>query len=156
MELDLFCPSVVYANWQKQEHLHIGAYFFLLILTPPECPLKPAVDVHTPTVIQNVCGRTLNLSLCVFFFVKSRSVFPTVLSLLLSVFVVRFLSQRLDGVTRSPVYSQLSETLDGLVTIRAFGSQRMWVVFTLSGFLCVLRVFYLFILVLRRMGTNEA
>ena len=87
---------------------------------------------------------------------KSRSVFPTVLSLRLSVFVVRFLSQRLDGVTRSPVYSQLSETLDGLVTIRAFGSQRMWVVFTLSGFLRVLRAIYLFILVLRRMGANEA
>lgn len=31
-------------------------------------------------------------------------------------------AQRLEAVTRSPVYSQLSETLDGLVTIRAFGS----------------------------------
>lgn len=32
--------------------------------------------------------------------------------------------QRLEAVTRSPVYSQLSETLDGLVTIRAFSTQR--------------------------------
>ncbi|CAN0519476.1 unnamed protein product, partial [Scytosiphon promiscuus] len=39
--------------------------------------------------------------------------------------------QRLDGVTRSPVISQLSETLDGLVTIRAFGTQRK-----LTGFFC--------------------
>lgn len=31
--------------------------------------------------------------------------------------------QRLEAVTRSPVFSQLSETLDGLVTIRAFGMQ---------------------------------
>ena len=31
-------------------------------------------------------------------------------------------------MTRSPVYSQLSGTLDGLVTIRAFGMQRKWVV----------------------------
>ena len=35
-----------------------------------------------------------------------------------------FVLQRLEAVTRSPVYSQLSETLDGLVTIRAFGTQR--------------------------------
>ena len=52
---------------------------FLLILTPPECPLKPAVDVHTSTVIQNVCGRTFRSAF--FFFMKSRSVFPTLLSL---------------------------------------------------------------------------
>lgn len=32
--------------------------------------------------------------------------------------------QRLEAVTRSPVYSLLSETLDGLVTIRAFSVQR--------------------------------
>lgn len=31
--------------------------------------------------------------------------------------------QRLEAVTRSPVFSQLSETLDGLVTIRAFKMQ---------------------------------
>ena len=65
---------------------------FLLILTPPECPVKPAVDLHTPTVIQNVCGRTLNLSLCVFFFceitlrVPDRPVSPS-LRLCGSVFV---------------------------------------------------------------------
>ncbi|CAM9207978.1 unnamed protein product, partial [Sphacelaria rigidula] len=32
--------------------------------------------------------------------------------------------KRLEAVARSPVYSQLSETLDGLVTIRAFGVQK--------------------------------
>ncbi|CAM9672778.1 unnamed protein product, partial [Sphacelaria rigidula] len=31
--------------------------------------------------------------------------------------------KRLEAVARSPVYSQLSETLDGLVIIRAFGVQ---------------------------------
>lgn len=31
--------------------------------------------------------------------------------------------QRLEATTRSPVYSQLSETLDGLVTVRAFGTE---------------------------------
>lgn len=37
------------------------------------------------------------------------------------------LSQRLEAVTRSPMYSQLSETLDGLVTIRAFRTQSEFV-----------------------------
>ena len=40
--------------------------------------------------------------------------------------------QRLEATTRSPVFSQLSETLDGLVTIRAFGNQRQSVVDLMS------------------------
>ncbi|CAN0352627.1 unnamed protein product, partial [Scytosiphon promiscuus] len=35
---------------------------------------------------------------------------------------------RLEAATRSPVYSQISETLDGLVTIRAFSSQYRFLV----------------------------
>ncbi|CAN0407310.1 unnamed protein product, partial [Scytosiphon promiscuus] len=37
-------------------------------------------------------------------------------------------TKRLEAATRSPVYSQVSETLDGLVTIRAFSSQYRFLV----------------------------
>ena len=34
--------------------------------------------------------------------------------------------KRLDAVSRSPIYSSLSETLDGLVAVRAFGRSQLF------------------------------
>jgi hypothetical protein len=36
-----------------------------------------------------------------------------------------FVLQRLEGVARSPVFSQLSTSLQGLTSIRAFSAQNM-------------------------------
>ncbi|TMW65000.1 hypothetical protein Poli38472_009167 [Pythium oligandrum] len=73
---------------------------------------------------------TILLSLVSMLVIQSSSV-PLLLALLLPVFTVYYLVQhfyrqscrelqRLDSVTKSPIYAHFTETLHGLVTIRAF------------------------------------
>ncbi|CAM9423380.1 unnamed protein product, partial [Choristocarpus tenellus] len=60
--------------------------------------------------------------------------------------------KRLEATTRSPVYSQLSETLDGLVTIRAFGEQSRFLSLFMDRVNLNTRAYYAYIFTARWLG----
>ena len=69
--------------------------------------------------------------MAVIFAVRPWVMIPTVILGVIFVFLRRFYMasardiKRLEGISRSPVFSQLSTSLQGLTTIRAFSAQKL-------------------------------
>eukprot|EP00092_Neocalanus_flemingeri_P034174 GFUD01037167.1.p1 GENE.GFUD01037167.1~~GFUD01037167.1.p1 ORF type:complete len:793 (+),score=184.49 GFUD01037167.1:217-2379(+) len=90
-----------------------------------------SMDELLPPAFFDVLTIGLNIAgiMAVIFAVRPWVMVPTVLLGVLFVFLRRFYMasardiKRLEGIARSPVFSQLSTSLQGLTTIRAFSAQ---------------------------------
>jgi ATP-binding cassette subfamily C (CFTR/MRP) protein 4 len=93
------------------------------------------IDEVLPMTILDVKWLFLNI-FCVFLlviYIRPLVLIPTLVVAVIFVLLRKFYLQtsrsvkRIEGVTRSPVFSQLSTSLNGLTTIRAFKAQDMLV-----------------------------
>jgi len=92
-----------------------------------------SMDELLPPAFFDVLTIGLNIAgiMAVIFAVRPWVMIPTVILGVIFVFLRRFYMasardiKRLEGISRSPVFSQLSTSLQGLTTIRAFSAQKL-------------------------------
>lgn len=94
-----------------------------------------SVDDQLPNTILDVKWIFLNIAcICILVsYIRPIIIIPTLLMAVVFYFLRRFYLntsrsvKRLEGITKSPIFSQLSSSLNGLTSIRAFKAQDMMV-----------------------------
>ncbi|KAN0028502.1 hypothetical protein ACTFIV_010347 [Dictyostelium citrinum] len=79
------------------------------------------------------CGSTVLVSICIMIYISPLIILPFLLLIGIYYFIQRLYTEssrelkRLESISRSPIFSLLSETCNGLITIRSFKQQNRFI-----------------------------